>query len=256
MPTLADWLSEKPFGLTMSSGFFAFYAHCGMLMALEERRLFPASLSGASAGALVGGAWAAGVNGADIAEHLRKLERKDFWDPRPGLGLLAGRRFARLLDDLLPVARFEHCRVPFAASVWDVLGRKARVVDGGSLGRAIRASCAVPILFQPVWIERRPMLDGGLVDRPGLAGMSANRVLYHHIANVSPWRAANSLAMKIPSRANMTALVIDGLPKVDPFHLERGPLALTDALETTRRALDQPVSQMVRLTTTRTSEQP
>src|SRR5262245_4716936 len=59
--TLGDWLARGPFGLAMSSGFFAFYAHTGMLSALVARGLAPVHVAGSSAGALVAGAWAAGV---------------------------------------------------------------------------------------------------------------------------------------------------------------------------------------------------
>ena len=84
---LADWLAEAPFGLAMSSGFFAFFAHTGMLAALRARGLAPAHVAGASAGALVGGAWAAGLEPQELAAELTALRRADFWDPAPGLGL-------------------------------------------------------------------------------------------------------------------------------------------------------------------------
>ena len=39
--SLAEWLAEAPFALTMSSGFFSFYAHTGFLSVLEENKLLP-----------------------------------------------------------------------------------------------------------------------------------------------------------------------------------------------------------------------
>ncbi|MGB1581430.1 MAG: patatin-like phospholipase family protein, partial [Nevskiales bacterium] len=58
--SLREWLSESAFGLTMSSGFFGFFAHSGMLSALEDEGLTPARLSGSSAGALTAALWASG----------------------------------------------------------------------------------------------------------------------------------------------------------------------------------------------------
>src|SRR5262245_43601006 len=84
--TLGDWLAEAPFGLAMSSGFFAFFAHTGMLSALVARGLAPAHVAGSSAGALVAGAWAAGLPPEELARVLDRLERADFWDPAPGAG--------------------------------------------------------------------------------------------------------------------------------------------------------------------------
>src|SRR4051794_5541513 len=57
--TLREHLREGPFALTMSSGFFAFFAHTGFLTVLEDEGLLPTRVSGSSAGALVAGAWAA-----------------------------------------------------------------------------------------------------------------------------------------------------------------------------------------------------
>src|SRR5688572_18441413 len=92
-PTLREWLSEKPFAITLSAGFFGFFAHAGVMTVLEDAGLLPIRVSGASAGALVGGIWASGANATTIRDELLRLRRDDFWDMRPGLGLLAGRLF-------------------------------------------------------------------------------------------------------------------------------------------------------------------
>ena len=91
MITLGEWLARAPFGLAMSSGFFSFYAHTGMLSALVARGLRPTHVAGSSAGAMVAGAWAAGVEPDVLAQVLGDVRREDFWDPSLGPGLLAGR---------------------------------------------------------------------------------------------------------------------------------------------------------------------
>ena len=58
---LSEWLAEGPFTLAMSSGFFSFFAHTGMLGSLTTAGHVPRAVAGSSAGALVGGAWAAGL---------------------------------------------------------------------------------------------------------------------------------------------------------------------------------------------------
>ena len=158
--TLGDWLASAPFTLGLSSGFFGFFAHAGVLGALEQVGLRPAAVAGSSAGALSGGLWAAGVDAAEMQAELAALKRADFWDPAPGLGLLRGRLFRRRLEALLPVAAFDDCRVPLVVSVFDVLSRKTAVLQRGDLASAIHASCAVPVMFQPCWREGRPLLDG------------------------------------------------------------------------------------------------
>jgi NTE family protein len=239
MAILGDWLGERPFALAMSSGFFSFFAHTGMLSSLTERGFTPHLVSGSSAGALVGGAWAAGLEPQALAEELVRLRRADFWDPAPGPGLLAGRGFDRLLRRLLPVTAIRECRVPVLVSLFDIVRRRTHVMRDGDLAHAIRASCAVPGLFHPVWIDRRPYWDGGILDRPGLAGVpEGERVLFHHISSRSPWRTS----LSIPRRAGMVTLVIEGLPRSGPFRLDAGRRALELARDATLRALDQPIS--------------
>jgi NTE family protein len=234
---LSDWLARGPFALAMSSGFFSFFAHTGMLRALA-RAATPSVVTGSSAGALVGGAWAAGVEPDDLASRLVAVRRGDFWDPAPGAGLLAGRKFDRLLRELLPTPSIEACRVPVRISAFDIAARKTTILAAGDLSRAIRASCAVPALFHPVWIARRAYWDGGILDRPGLASLPAGeRVLFHHISSKSPWRAA----LAIPRRPGMVTLVVDGLPRSGPFRLEAGHRALALAHAATQRALDAPI---------------
>lgn len=238
-PTVREWLRERPYALAMSSGFFSFFAHTGLLIVLEDAGLLPARLSGSSAGALVTGLWAAGLDAARIRDELFALRREHFWDPSPGLGLLRGRLFRERLQSLLPARTFAACRAPLAVSVYDVLSRRTRVVADGELAPVIQASCCVPFLFHPVWHGGRPLLDGGIADRPGVLGLpEGERALHHHLASRSPWRKEGGASMDIPVRRGLVALVLGGLPRVGPFRLEEGPRAFDAARRAAREALE------------------
>jgi len=240
-PTLREWLAEEPFTLALSAGFFGFFAHSGMLSVLEDAGLLPARVSGASAGALVGGLWAAGLDAPVLIDELTRLRRDDFWDPGIGFGLLRGERFRARLEQLLPVADFDACRVPTALSVYDLFSRSTRVVESGALAPAIQASCTLPVLFQPTWHEGRPLMDGGILDRPGLDGVpDGARVLHHHLASRSPWRRRGSATLEPPNRTGLVAMVIEGLPRSGPFRLDAGVRAIDAARRATRLALDRP----------------
>jgi NTE family protein len=238
--SLREYLREAPFALAMSSGFFAFFAHTGFLTVLEDEGLPPSRVSGSSAGALVTGAWAAGLSAPELARELEALERRHFWDPGMGIGLLRGRLFQERLERLLPKPGFDTCRVPAAVSVFDVRSRKTQVLVSGDLTTAIRASCAVPLLFHPVAIEGRSYLDGGILDRPGLAGMPTTepRVLFHHIGSKSAWRTK----LEVPRRPGMVTVVLDGLPRSGPFRLEAGREAFRAARTAMKRALDEKIA--------------
>ncbi len=237
MATLRQWLEAGPFALAMSSGFFGFFAHAGMLSVLEEASLLPARVTGSSAGALVGAAWASGVDAGDFAKELLSLERRDFWDPGFGPGILRGRLFHERLERILRSETFDRCRVPFALSAFDVKTRSTHVLARGALNAAVRASCAVPLLFHPVTIEGRSYLDGGILDRPGLHGMPASepRVLLHHLTSRSPWRHQ----LELPRRYGMITLAIEDLPRSGPFRLDEGRRAFHIARQATRRALER-----------------
>ncbi len=240
--TLGDWLAEKPFALAMSSGFFSFFAHAGMLSALEAEGLEPESLSGSSAGALIAGLSGAGLSCEAMRDRLTALKREDFWDPKPGLGILGGRLFRETLDELLPVSTFEECRLPIRISVYDLGKRQTQVLDEGDLASAIHASCALPVLFHPVRRDGRLLSDGGIADRAGLGGTESDRrIFYHHIASRSPWRRPGSSALRIPSRPSMVSLRIEKLPRANPFHLARGVEAMQLAQDATQRALQEPI---------------
>ena len=237
--TLRDWLRERPFTLAMSSGFFGFFAHAGMLAVLEEERLLPAAVAGSSAGALTGGLWAAGLGTDRIAELYLGLRKADFWDPAPGPGFLRGGRFRALLGSVTAVRALEDCRCPLAVSAFDLVRLRTRVFRSGGWVEAVYASCAVPLMFRPIRIGRGWYVDGGLADRPGLRGVEpGSRVFHHHLA---PERNGHEVAVP-PSRDNMATLVIAGLPRPAPAALHRAAAAIAAAREATRRALDAPLA--------------
>jgi NTE family protein len=226
----------------MSSGFFGFFAHAGVVSVLEDEGLAPLRSAGSSAGALVTGLWSAGVDAPRMCDELMALRREHFWDPAPGFGLLRGRLFRERVRALVGERRLEAGRFPAAVSAFDVWRGRTRVLAEGEVADALVASCAVPLLFHPAWIDGRPYLDGGVLDRPGLEGLAgAPRVFYHHLAARSPWRRRTSSAMRVPSRPGLTALVIEGLPRLGPFRLAEAPRAFTRAAEATRVALGRAV---------------
>jgi NTE family protein len=242
--TLGDWLSHRPFTLGLSSGFFGFFAHTGVLQALHDAGLHPIAAAGSSAGALVAGAHAAGLTPDALADRLQRLRTEEFWDPAPALGIrelgfIRVGRFTSVMGDLLGAPTFASLRLPLAISTFDVRARQTHVIVSGPLVPAIVASCSVPFLFQPVRHDGRLLSDGGVRDRAGLAGVSSGtRVLHHHLASRSPWRRSGDPQLSPPSRSGLVSLVLEGLPRSGPHRLDAGVVAMGQARERVKRALD------------------
>jgi len=244
--THAKWLADEPFTLMLGAGFFGFFSHTGFLQALEQAGLRPRRIVGCSAGALAGGLWASGLTADELAGELLSLRREEFWDPGLPLGgLLKGRKFNRKLRGILArsgVERIDQCPVPFTAIVHDVLGRRCVAMDQGRLDQAIQASCTVPLMFRPVWVEGRLLVDGGVSDRVGMLALEPKeRVLMHYLPSRRLLLKKSRQAAPRPIPGERLMVVTPDLPKVSPFRLDRGPVALRQTREHVTRWLDAPV---------------
>ena len=159
--------SRRPrLGLALSGGAARGIAHVGVLKVFEEAGLRVDCVAGTSAGALVGGALAAGMSVEEIEEIGRSLRWRDLGRMTLSrLGVQSSARMEEYIRERFPVARFEELRVPFAAVATDLHTGAAVVMrDAGDLALAIRASCAVPGWYVPVTDEQgRQLVDGGLV---------------------------------------------------------------------------------------------
>jgi NTE family protein len=153
-------------GLALSGGAARGIAHVGVLRALEENAIPIDAIAGASAGALIGGAYAAGLSIAQLEAMARKFRWRHMGRPSfSRLGLQSNAPMEKFLRANLPVTRFEDLRIPFAALATDLKTGTAVVLrDTGDLTFAIRASACLPAFYVPVRDpEGRMLVDGGLV---------------------------------------------------------------------------------------------
>ncbi len=211
------------------------------MAALEAAGLAPRRIVGVSAGALAGGLWAAGLRAQELERRLVDLRREEFWDPGLPLGgILKGERFAALLREIVPAgaARIEQAPTPFAAVVYDLRARRTVALASGHLGDAVRASCAVPLLFRPVIIDGRPMVDGGVTDRFGATGLTESEpAVAHYLPSTSLWDRWLPRHRRHPSSAEV--LEARGLPRLGPYRLHEGAIAIARARDATMRWLEE-----------------
>ncbi len=161
-------------GLALGGGVARGIAHIGVLQVLEEHAIKLSYIAGTSAGALVGCLCAAGIPAGQIYELAYKLRWNMLgsapvqltWSALSAismpLGILGLDRLPRWLDEILGTdVAFAQLAVPFAALATDISTGETIVMNEGSVGLAVRASCSVPGIFTPVRREGRLLVDGG-----------------------------------------------------------------------------------------------
>src|SRR5215204_380956 len=153
-------------GLALSGGAARGLAHIGVLRALEENQIPIDFVAGSSAGAIVGGAYAAGMSVDEIEAMARRLRWRHVGRMTISrLGFQTNKRLETFVRDRLPKKRFEELSIPFAVLATDLITGDAVVMkDKGDVAFAIRASCTIPGLYVPVSDDQgRHLVDGGLV---------------------------------------------------------------------------------------------
>ncbi len=233
---------DRPFTLALSSGFFGFYAHLGFLKALEELQIKPAAYTGTSAGAVVAAAAARGLSIKEIEKLIRGVTRKDFWDPSLGLGLLRGLKLRELIEKEIG-SSFNELKAPLRIPVFDIMKRSTHVFTTGNLAQAIQATCAVPLMFHPVRIDKRFYWDGGIQDKMGLHGINEDEKILSHFLK-STVRDPHSIYelkktndhLKLRGK-NLIQIQLEDLPKAHPFAMDRGPEIIEIAYKKSLQAL-------------------
>ncbi len=240
--TLKQWISEGPFTLALSSSFFGFYAHCGIATAFYEKHAFPEKITGSSAGALVGGALASGLDPEKTRELLFRVKREDFWDPRPGLGFLRGKKFLNVLEEHY-VSNFSQTKFPFEAAAFDLFSCRTKFLSQGELPRAVVASCAVPVLFHPVRIGARLYLDGGVFHKSGINPNSGNERVLCVFLQGDGLSDSYELGRSLKGLAkDHRVLRFRDLPRLDYNSLETGKKAFDEAYSRGKQAFSRKFS--------------
>jgi NTE family protein len=153
--------------LVLGSGGARGLAHIGVIRWLEQHNYQIHSISGCSAGALVGGVYAAGkldefeqwITAIDKVAMARLLDIS--WQSS---GLFKGDRIIDTLVDLIGNVYIEQLDIRFTAVAANVTEKKEVWLNSGRLFDAIRASISLPLFFTPYTIDGRQLIDGGVLN--------------------------------------------------------------------------------------------
>lgn len=189
--------SRPSVGLVLSGGGARGATHIGVIKVLEQLRVPIDCIAGTSMGSVIGGLYASGMSTAELEEAIAQIDWHDVFHDHPeranrsfrrktddllylikqkprikeghvnfGSALVQGQKFDLVLSDLtLPVRDvkdFDALKIPFRAVATDISNGQEVVLGRGQLGKALRASMAVPAAFAAVEIDGRLLVDGGI----------------------------------------------------------------------------------------------
>ena len=153
-------------GLALGGGAARGFAHVGVIQVLEEAGIKPDLVVGTSAGSLVAAIYASGKTGAQlqsISESMEEAALTDWTLPLFSRGMLRGEALARYVSAQVGGKPIEALAMQLGIVATDLHSGRGVLFARGDTALAVRASSAVPAVFQPVKIAGREYVDGGLV---------------------------------------------------------------------------------------------
>lgn len=179
-------------GLVLGGGGARGLAHIPVLEAFDDLGIKPCCIAGTSIGALIGGAYAAGLSAEEIRAHIIALlaTREELWKKifstkiteffsmidinlsRPAV--INGDALVEFVFPEISAETFDQLEIPFAAVATDFFAGTFKVIDSGSVKQAIAASIALPGLITPQYIEGRLLIDGGVTNPLPLESLTCN----------------------------------------------------------------------------------
>ena len=155
---------RKPkIALALGGGAARGFAHIGVIKVLESHGIVADIVVGTSAGAVVGSLYAGGYDPYAMQKIAQQLDEKNFADwTLGGRGLLKGEALQDFINQHLNNRPLEKLNKPFATVATDLRTGERVVFRTGDTGMAVRASAAVPGVFQPTQFRGKSYVDGGL----------------------------------------------------------------------------------------------
>ena len=175
--------------LVLGGGAARGFAHIGVIKALEAQGIVPSMVVGTSAGSVVGALYASGMSGFDLQKQALQMEEDMVADwTLPNRGVFKGEALQNFINQKVKNQPIQKMPKPLGVVATDLQSGEMMLFRSGNTGMAVRASSAVPGVFQPVEISGRDYVDGGLtspVPAQSARSMGADFVIAVDISNVS-----------------------------------------------------------------------
>ncbi|MDP2785705.1 MAG: patatin-like phospholipase family protein [Sulfurimicrobium sp.] len=163
LPPPPQPIQPAKIALVLGGGAARGFAHVGVIKTLEAHGITPTIVVGTSAGSVVGALYAGGYSGFDLQKVAFGLEEGSVSDyAMPDRGFIKGEQLQNYINKALQNRPIERLNKTFAAMATDLQSGEPTLFRRGNTGMAVRASSSVPGVFQPVAINGREYVDGGL----------------------------------------------------------------------------------------------
>ena len=149
--------------LALGGGAARGFAHIGVIQVLEENGIHVDLVTGTSAGSLVAAMYASGRNGKELETIALNMDESALTDwSFPGRGMIRGTALADYVRAQVGNRSFDQMKMPLGIVATDLDSGHPILFRRGDVGTAVRASSAVPAVFQPVKLGTHEYVDGGL----------------------------------------------------------------------------------------------
>lgn len=220
-PISSASLGRPPIGVAFGGGSARGIAHVGVIRWFEEHRIPIDLAAGTSMGGLIGGSFATGMDSAELDAMIaslnwdmlfgasnfefknirRKADARDY-PSRLEFGLKRGivpptalnngeqvdLLLGRITAPYYDIETFDELPTPFRAVAVDLISAAEVVIDHGSLAAAMRATMSLPLIFPPVDLDGRLLVDGGIMNNvPAnvVRAMGAERVVGINVGDLT-----------------------------------------------------------------------
>ncbi len=153
-------------GLALGAGSARGLAHIGVLQVLEEHDIPIDMIAGSSMGAVIGSLYACGTDLSLCAKFANEINEKTYMDVVvPRKGFLRGEKFHALIKLFTKNYDFKDVDMPLAVVATDIQAGRSKTFREGKIHEAVRASIAIPAIFEPYEIEGVTYVDAGVLER-------------------------------------------------------------------------------------------
>ena len=154
-------------GLALGSGGARGLAHIGVIQALKDSGISIDYIAGSSMGALIGAVFAANQSVDELESMVENFSWKSllklFIPTLSRSGIVDGDNIVKFLEEHIAVSTFDQLQIPLSIETTNLKTGELVTINSGEVIPAVRASISIPMIFTPVTLGYRTLVDGGLI---------------------------------------------------------------------------------------------